>query len=141
MLFRSVVTEVTAKDADFDAWSLPNWKDVYGQLPDGTYRIVKEITIHADSQEPERYPVSVEFTIGGTADAYGTYTLEDITPTGANLYEHEKVEDIIYDGDEGIWLEALSDDQWAYVEPTQYIEPILKVSVKPPRGLRSGAAA
>lgn len=121
-----LVVAVTAKDADFDAWSLPNWTDVYGRLPDGTYRIMKEVTIHADSQEPERYPLSVEFTIGGTADEYVTYTLEDITPTGAELYEQEKVGDVIYDGNEGIWLEALKDDQWAYVEPTQYIEPILK---------------
>ena len=122
----AVVTEVTAKDAAFDAWSLPNWKDVYGQLPDGTYRIVKEITIHADSQEPECYPVSVEFTIGGTAEEYVTYTLEDITPTGAKLYQQETSADVIYDGDAGIWLEALTDGQWAYVEPTEYMEPILK---------------
>lgn len=124
-----LVVAVTANNADFDAWSLPNWTDVYGRLPDGTYRIMKEVTIHADSQEPERYPLSVEFTIGGTADEYVTYTLEDITPTGANLYEHETVEDefqLVYNGSEGFWLESMQDGQWAYVEPTQYIEPILK---------------
>ena len=122
----TAVTEVTAKDADCDAWSLLNWEDVYGQLPDGTYRIVKEVTLHGDSGEAESHPLSVEFTIGGAADKYVTYTLEDITPTGAKLYEQETGENIICDGDAGIWLEALKDGQWAYVAPTQYMEPILK---------------
>ena len=124
-----IVVEDVANDTGFDAWSLPHWKDVYGRLPDGTYRITKEITIHSDSEEPETYPVSVEFTIGGTADKYITYTLEDITPTGAKLYEHEKVEDdfqLIYEGSEGFWLEAWQDGQWNYVEPAGYIEPIFE---------------
>ena len=118
-----LVVEVTANNADFDAWSLPNWKDVYGPLPDGTYRITKEITIHSDSEEPERYPVYVEFAIGGTADEYVTYTLDDITPTGANLYEHE-TGDVVYESSEGFWLEFYWNGQWQYLEPTEYIEPV-----------------
>ncbi len=124
-----LVVEVTANNVDFDAWSLPNWEDVYGTLPDGSYRITKAITIHSDSEQPETYPVSVEFTIGGTADEYVTFTMEDITPTGAKLYEHETVTDefqLIYNGDGDIWLESYQDGQWTYVEPTEYIESILK---------------
>ena len=124
-----IVVEVTANNTNFDAWSLPNWEDVYGQLPDGTYRITKEITIHSDSGESETYPVSVEFAIGGTADKYVTYTLEDITPTGANLYEHETIEDefqLVYEGSEGFWLESWQDGQWNFVEPSGYIEPIFE---------------
>ena len=123
------VFEVQSSNSEYDAWTVLKWEDYYGSLPDGTYRIRKEITIINDSGESVTDPIYIEFTIGGTADEYVTYTLEDITPTGAKLYEHEKVEDdsqLIYDGDEGIWLEALNDGQWAYVEPTQYIEPILK---------------
>ena len=126
--FEQVVL-VTDSHADFDAWSLINWKAVYGKLPDGTYRITKEITLHSDSEEPETYPVSVEFSIGGTADEYVTYRLEDITPAGAKLYEHEKVKDstqLVYNGDDGIWLESHQDGQWNYMEATQYIEPILR---------------
>lgn len=124
-----IVVEVTGNNPDYDAWSHPCWNDVYGQLPDGIYRITKEITIHSDSGEPEIYPVFVEFTVGGTADEYVTFSLEDITPTGAKLYEHEKVSDefqLIYNGDADIWLEAMLDGQWQYLEPTQYIEPILR---------------
>lgn len=123
------IIEVQSDDADFDAWSLLNWEENYGRLPDGTFRIKKDITIYKDSDDPETYPVYVEFTIGGLADEYVTYTLEDITPTGAKLYEHEKVADefqLIYDGSEGFWLEAWQDGQWTYVEPTAYIEPILR---------------
>ena len=126
--FEQVVL-VTDSHADFDAWSLINWKAVYGKLPDGIYRITKEITLHSDSEEPETYPLSVEFSIGGTADEYVTYRLEDITPAGAKLYEHEKVKDstqLVYNGDDGIWLESHQDGQWNYMEATQYIEPILR---------------
>ena len=124
-----MVVEVTANDADFDAWSLPIWEAVYGRLPDGTYRITKEITIHSDSEEPETYPVSAEFVIGGSADQYVTYRLEDITPTGANLYTQETVKDgfqLVYEGSEGFWLEVWQDGKWQYLEPTGSIEPIFK---------------
>lgn len=124
-----MVVEVTANDADFDAWSLPIWEAVYGRLPDGTYRITKEITIHCDSEEPETYPVSAEFVIGGSADQYVTYRLEDITPTGANLYTQETVKDgfqLVYEGSEGFWLEVWQDGKWQYLEPTGFIEPIFK---------------
>lgn len=123
------VYEVSSEDADFHAWSLPNWEESYGRLKDGTYRIKKQITFSSDSDESETSHVTVEFTIGGTADDYVTYTLEDVTPTGAKLYEHEKVYNefqLIYDGSEGIWLESKQDGQWKYVEPTEYIEPLLK---------------
>lgn len=123
------VIEVTSDDADFDAWSLLNWEENYGSLPDGTFRIRKDITIFNDSNDPEIQPIYVEFTIGGTADKYVTYTLEDITPAGAKLYEHETVDSafqLVYDGSEGFWLEALQDGRWEHVEPTQYIEPIFR---------------
>lgn len=123
------VYEVSSEDADFHAWSLPNWEESYGRLKDGTYRIKKQITFSSDSDESETSHVTVEFTVGGTADDYVTYTLEDVTPTGAKLYEHEKVSNefqLIYDGSEGIWLESNQDGQWTYVEPTEYIEPLLK---------------
>lgn len=45
------------------------------------------------------------------------------------LYEHETVEDefqLVYEGSEGFWLESYQDGQWTYVEPTEYIEPILR---------------
>ena len=123
------VIDVTSTDSDFDAWSLLKWEEHYGRLPDGSYRITKEITIHSDSVKSETYPVYIEFTIGGTAEEYVTYTLEDITPTGANLYEHETVADefqLIYEGSEGFWLESWQDGQWNYVEPSGYIEPIFE---------------
>lgn len=118
---------VQSEDADFDAWSLLHWEESYGRLPDGTYRIRKDITIHHGSDDPKTHPVYVEFTIGGTADDYVTYTLENVTPTGANLYEQETVEDefqLLYS--DGFWLESYQDGQWKYVEPTEYIEPILR---------------
>jgi hypothetical protein len=53
--------------------------------------------------------------------------LEDITLTGANLYEHETIEDsadLVY-SEEGFWLETLQDGQWAYMEPTEDIKSFL----------------
>ena len=123
------VIDVQSDSADFDAWTSIEWEEHYGRLPDGTFRLRKDATIHKDSDDSETQPIYVEFTIGGTADEYVTYTLEDITPTGAKLYEHEKVDDefqLIYDGSGGIWLESYQDEQWEYVEPTEYIEPMLK---------------
>lgn len=121
------VYEVQSEDADFDAWSLPNWEENFGRLPDGYFRIKKEITINNGTEDPETYPVYVEFTIGGTADDYVIFTLEDVTPTGANLYEQEQADvHLIYDDGAGIWMEVYRDDRWQYLEPTQYIEPILQ---------------
>ena len=124
-----MVIDVQLDSARFDSWTSINWGEIYGRLPDGTFRLRKDVTINQDSGESETYPIYVEFTIGGVADEYVTYTLEDITPTGAKLYEHEKAPEefqLIYDGSEGIWLESYQDGQWAYVEPTEYMEPILK---------------
>ena len=87
------IHDVQSEDVDFDAWSLLNFEENYGRLGDGTYRIVKEITIHNDTNGSETHPIYAAFTIGGAADKYVTYTLEDITPTGAKLYEHETIEE------------------------------------------------
>lgn len=117
---------VTAEDADHDAWSVLKWEDIYGCLPDGNYRIRKEITKVHDTGDSETTPIYIEFTIGGTAEEYITYSLEDITPTGANLYEHEKVDEsvaLIYS--DGFWLENLQNGQWAYMEPTEEVNSFL----------------
>ena len=117
---------VTAKDADHDAWSILRWEKVYGRLPDGSYRIRKEVTRVYDNGDSETTPMYIKFTIGGTAEEYITYSLEDITRTGANLYEHEKVDDsvaLIYS--EGLWLESLHDGQWGYMEPTEAVNAFL----------------
>ena len=117
---------VTAKDADHDAWSILRWEKVYGRLPDGSYRIRKEVTKVYDNGDSETTPMYIKFTIGGTAEEYITYSLEDITRTGANLYEHEKVDDsvaLIYS--EGLWLESLHDGQWRYMEPTEAVNAFL----------------
>ena len=126
---REEVFETQSGNSEYNAWTVLNWEDHYGSLPDGTYRIRKEITVIGESGEPETNPVYLEFTVGGTPDAYVTFTLEDITPIGAKLFEHEKVKDstqLVYDGDVGIWLESQQDSQWNYMEATQYIEPILR---------------
>ena len=115
------INEIQSEDAEFDSWSLLNWEENYGRLPDGNFRIRKDITINNASDAAKNHPVYVEFTIGGTAEDYITYSLEDITPTGANLYEHEKVDDsvvLIY-SEEGFWLEVLQDGQWVYMKPTE----------------------
>lgn len=120
------VVEVQTEDREFDAWSILRWDSLYGRLGDGTYRICKEITIVQASGEAERYPVSVEFTLGGRAEDFITYSLEDITSTGAKLYEHEWISEeipLIYS--EGFWLEALLDGQWRYLEPTEDVPPLL----------------
>ena len=117
---------VTAKDADHDAWSILRWEKVYGRLPDGSYRIRKEVTKVYDNGDSETTPMYIKFTIGGTAEEYITYSLEDITRTGANLYEHENVDDsvaLIYS--EGLWLESLHDGQWRYMEPTEAVNAFL----------------
>lgn len=117
---------VTAEDADHDAWSVLKWEDIYGRLPDGNYRIRKEITKIHDTGDSETTPIYIKFTIGGTAEEYITYSLEDITPTGANLYEHEKVDEsvaLIYS--DGLWLENLQNGQWAYMEPTEDVHSVL----------------
>ncbi len=115
------VVETASENADHDAWSILKWEEVYGRLPDGTYRIRKDI-VNQNSDETE--PLYVEFTIGGTAEEYITYSLEDITPTGANLYEHEDSEALTYNVD-GFWLEALQDGKWVYLEPTEDIHSVL----------------
>ena len=118
---------VTAEGADHDAWSILKWEDVYGPLTDGNYRIRKEITKAYDTGNSETTPVYIEFTIGGTAEEYITYSLKDITPTGANLYEHEKVDDsvaLVYN-QEGFWLETLQNGQWLYMEPTENVNSVL----------------
>ena len=117
------IHEVQSEDADYDSWSLLNFEEHYGRLGDGTYRIVKEVTIHNDSNGSEIHPIYAEFTIGGVADKYITYTLEDITPTGAKLYEHETIDEdaqLVYEGNEGFWLECNQDGIWEYFEPTEY---------------------
>ena len=122
------IVEVESYNANYDAWSVLRWEDYYGRLPDGTYRIRKDITISKGYDDTKTHPLYVEFTIGGTAEAYITYTLEDITPTGANLYEHETVDDsveLVYNGDEGFWLEVLQDGRWEYMEPTENVESLL----------------
>ena len=117
---------VTAEDADHDAWSVLKWEDIYGRLPDGNYRIRKEITKVYDNGDSETTPVYIKFTIGGTAEEYITYSLEDITPTGANLYEHEKVdESVALICSDGLWLENLQNGQWAYMEPTEEVNSFL----------------
>lgn len=115
------VVETASENAGHDAWSILKWEEVYGRLPDGTYRIRKDI-VNQNSDETE--PLYVEFTIGGTAEEYITYSLEDITPTGANLYEHEASEALTYNVD-GFWLEALQDGKWVYLEPTEDIHSVL----------------
>lgn len=118
------VHEITAEDAPSDVWSLLDWEKYYGRLADGTYRIRKEVTIGTGSQKSETIPVTLEFTVGGNAEEYVTDTLEEITPTGAKLYSQEKTDNLVYE--DGIWLESYRDGQWAYLEPTEYIEPILR---------------
>lgn len=123
----AIVAEVN--NADYDAWSLPDWSEDYGRLPDGTYRIKKDISVTSDSGKTETRPIYAEFTIGGTAEDYLTLKLEDISPTGATLYQQETVEDtfdLTYDGNEGYWLESLQDGQWIYLDPTGYVEPIFE---------------
>ena len=120
------IVKVTAEDADHDAWSVLKWEDIYGRLQDGNYRIRKEITKVHDTGDSETTPMYIKFTIGGTAEEYITYSLEDITRTGGNLYEHEKVDDsvaLIYS--EGLWLESLHDGQWGYMEPTEAVNAFL----------------
>ena len=112
------VTVVEASELDYDAWSLLRWESTYGTLPSGTYRIKKEITVTDDSGNEKTHSVYCEFSIGGTAESYITYTLEDVTPTGVKLYEHETVKDpaqLVYGG-EGFWLEVLEDGQWRCLE-------------------------
>ena len=121
------VANVQGGNVDYDAWSIVDWEESCGQLPNGTYRLNKDISVHVEPDKTESHVVSLEFTIGGLADKYATFTLDDINPTGAKLFEHTKVKDeslLIYG--EGIWLESIQDGQWAYVEATQYIEPILR---------------
>lgn len=118
---------VTEEGADHDAWSILKWEDVYGPLTDGNYRIYKEITKVHDTGNSDTTPVYIEFSIGGTAEEYITYSLEDITPTGVNLYEHEKVDDsvaLVYN-QEGFWLETLQNGQWLYMEPTENVNSVL----------------
>lgn len=117
---------VEVDSANYDAWNSLSWEEDYGRLPDGTYRIKKDITLTTDAGSTETRPYYAEFTIGGTAEDYVTLKPEDITPTGATLYEQENVDDtmdLIYDAGEGYWLETLQDSQWTYLEPTSYVEP------------------
>ena len=82
---REEVFETQSGNSEYNAWTVLNWEDHYGSLPDGTYRIRKEITVIGESGEPETNPVYLEFTVGGTPDAYVTFTLEDITPIGKTV--------------------------------------------------------
>lgn len=119
------VAEAALEDADFDAWSNLKWEDSYGTLGDGTYRIRKDITIKDDSP----YSAYAQFIVGGTAEEYVTYTLEDLIPTGAKLYEQENTnnsEQLVYNGDEGFWLEKWQDGQWQFLEPPENRKPALK---------------
>ena len=116
------VAEAASEDADFDAWSNLKWEDSYGPLGDGTYRIRKDITIKDDSP----YSAYAQFTVGGTAEKYVTYTLEDLTPTGAKLNPQENPkysEGLAYNGNEGFWLEIWQDGQWQYLEPPENRQP------------------
>ncbi|MBQ6719655.1 MAG: hypothetical protein IJN20_04825 [Oscillospiraceae bacterium] len=118
---------VSAEDTDHDAWSILKWEDSYGRLPEGTFRIRKEMTVKKNSEDVETYPLYAEFTIGGTAEKYITYTLENLTSTGADLYEHENVSEdalLIYNTD-GFWLEVLQNRQWKYMEPAEEIHPVI----------------
>lgn len=118
---------VTAEDADHDAWSVLKWEDIYGRLQDGNYRIRKEITKVHDTGDSETAPIYIKFTIGGTAEEYITYSLENVTRTGTNLYKHEKVDDsvvLIY-SQEGFWLETLQNGKWVYMEPTEEVNSFL----------------
>jgi len=111
------IIEAAPPSGEFDAWSILDWEKAYGCLPDGSYRIKKEIISKNDS---EICPVYAEFVIGGSAEAFITYRLENITPVGAKLYEQEHVEDplqLVYGG-EGFWLETLQEGRWTYLEPT-----------------------
>ena len=121
------VVAVTSEETDFEAWTILEWEETYGRLSDGSYRIKKDITKITSADEVETKPLYVAFTIGGTAEQYITYTLEDITLTGANLYEHETIDDsadLVY-SEEGFWLEILQDGQWVYMEPTGDVKSFL----------------
>jgi len=103
--------------ADYLAWSTPDWEERYGSLPEGDYRIRWELTL-----KEKRRTIYAEFSIGGTAEPFVTYTLENITPTGAALYEQEQQSEevqLIYGDGSGIWLEIWEKDAWHYLEPTQ----------------------
>lgn len=119
------VVQTASEDADYDAWSSLKWEDSYGSLADGTYRIRKDITINGDSP----YAAYAQFTVGGTAEEYVTYTLEDLTPTGAKLNPRENPQyshGLVYNGNEGFWLEIWQDGQWQYLQPPENRQPALK---------------
>ncbi|MBQ3169140.1 MAG: M56 family metallopeptidase, partial [Clostridia bacterium] len=73
------VIDVQSDSADFDSWTSINWEEIYGRLPDGTFRLRKDVTINKDSDDSETQPIYVEFTIGSTTPSPAADTVTTAT--------------------------------------------------------------
>ncbi len=124
---RSTTPPASTQAIRFDspAYEHLDWSQVYGTLPDGTYRIQKAVTLTTSYSQKETRNYYAEFSIGADTAPQVTLTLEDITPTGLTVRENLPA------GTQGIVLadyfrlETFLDGQWTTLEPLPPKEAIL----------------
>ncbi|MBQ2926984.1 MAG: hypothetical protein IJD98_00260 [Oscillospiraceae bacterium] len=111
-------------ESDSHAYDQFDWTEIYGTLSDGHYRIRKTVTLSRAPGDSESRDYYAEFTIGGSAEDSVFLSVEDVTPTGLTVRETvfaSNAADVVVDH---FYLEAFQNGQWAYLEPTEQIEPI-----------------
>ncbi len=101
-----------------------DWKETYGALPNGTYRIRQTITFCTPDGSLDSKDFYAEFTLGGDLSSQISFELDTITPTSLNLQEivDPAIDNALIVGD--FQVEALQEGQWRVLEPTVEIEPI-----------------
>lgn len=88
-----------------------DWSDTFGRLPQGTYRIGKNLS--SGGQTRTCYAAFVIDSLSGNPI---TFDLQNITPLGLDLYIRETLPETgMYVTDGGVYLQMLTDSGWAYV--------------------------
>ena len=121
---RVFTTEAYILETDSHTLESIDWSSDYGELPDGTYRLCKTITLHRGPGDSETRTFYVPFTVSSHSADDIFLTIEELAPTGMILHQtlFKDGDFLILEGD--FRLETYQNGQWTYLEPTVEIEPI-----------------
>ena len=122
---RIFTTEAYILETDSHTLERIDWTSDYGKLSDGTYRICKTVTLTRSPGNSESRTFYIPFTVSSHSADDIFLAIEELTPTGALLHQtiYQDEDYLVSEGD--FRLESYQNGQWAYLEPTVEIEPVL----------------